>query len=84
MLSRLLKRLLGSRHQRVVKTYQQIVETINRLEESYQKLTDDALKRKPKNSGSVYEIARVAMIYCLKPMQWSRIPAAVCLAAKST
>lgn len=46
MLSKLLKKLFGTRNQRLLKGYQQIVRQINRLEPTLQALTDEALRAK--------------------------------------
>ncbi len=46
MLSKLFRKIIGSRNERLIKQYGQIVKQINALEPSMQALSDDALRAK--------------------------------------
>ena len=69
MLTNILKAIFGSKSARDVKRMTPLVNRINKLEEEYQKLTDDQLKAKSQTANPL-------TTFSAKPSRPSRTPAA--------
>ncbi len=63
------KKMFGSRNDRQLKRMSRVVAQINELEPDFKALSDDALRAKRMNSGSVWSMARHWMTCYLRPLQ---------------
>ena len=75
MISGLLKKIFGSRNDRLIRQYGQAVRAINALEPAISALTDEQLRGKTDEFRRKLSEARRSSSSCRKPSPWCARPA---------
>ncbi len=78
MISSLLKKIFGSRNDRLLKQYRQTVQAINALEAGMAQLSDEDLRLKTTASSNVSGRGNRWMPCCPRRLPWCAKPGGVC------